>query len=324
MTEPVGIIWNPSKISEKELRAAWEAATEELAGTSGQEDLPEALWFSTSEDDPGASATQEALAAGCGLIIAAGGDGTVRAVAAELGAGKRVDQGAELGILPRGTGNLLARNLDVPLNDPAAALVRALSERARPIDLCELELERADGSTETQAFVVMAGFGIDAQMIVETDDELKSRAGWLAYVESLGRAVAGSDVTDFTITLGDDDPVHDRAHTVLIGNCGTLQGGVTLLPDAEPDDGKLDLLLLRADGVVSWMETLRNVVWDNGVKRLISGADRAESTESTEHAQAERVSLRLDQPLELEVDGDEVGEVVAFTVVVRPGALRVR
>ena len=71
----------------------------------------------------------------------------------------------------------------------------------------------------------MVGFGLDAHMIAETDDDLKDKAGWLAYVESLGRALSASDNMSFSITT-DDEPVGDEeGHTLLVGNCGTLQGG---------------------------------------------------------------------------------------------------
>ena len=86
-------------------------------------------------------------------------------------------------------------------------------------------------------------------MITETDDELKSRVGWLADVESLGRAVASSEVIDVTVSEDGEEPVRTQAHTMMIGNCGTVQGGITLLPDADPRDGELDLLLIDAEGV---------------------------------------------------------------------------
>ncbi|RAD76240.1 diacylglycerol kinase, partial [Burkholderia multivorans] len=106
-------------------------------------------------------------------------------------AGANVD----LGIVPLGTGNLLARNLEVPLNDLEAAMGRAITGTPQSIDMGWVEITLPDGN-EHQPFVVMAGFGIDAHMITETNDDLKDKAGWLAYVESLGRAVSASDVME--------------------------------------------------------------------------------------------------------------------------------
>lgn len=314
----VGIVWNPSKVGEAELRQAVDAA---LANTSAGP-VPEVLWFETTVDDPGQGATSAALHAGCTVIVAAGGDGTVRSVAGALGASDEAS--AELGIIPLGTGNLLARNLGIPLGDAEAAFTRILTGEARPLDLGETIISFADGSEERQPFVVMVGFGIDAQMIVETDDELKARAGWLAYVESLGRAANETEVVEFSLALDGAAARSETAHTLLVANCGTLQGGITLLPDASPDDGELDLLVLRADGVAAWLDTMRNMVWDNGLKRLFTGAERAESSESTGHLRARSVRVELPGPHAFEVDGDEFERVTAFDVRILPAALRVR
>lgn len=315
--ERFGIVWNPSKVSEREIRAAWDAAASSVSGP-----LPEGLWFETSPEDAGLSATAAAIERGCDVVIAAGGDGTVRAVAEALG-----DSGspaAELGVVPLGTGNLLARNLGIPLGNPRAAFARVLTQHASPLDLGRVSYTTADGTAEQHGFVVMVGFGIDAQMIVETDDDLKAKAGWLAYIESLGRAASGTEVIEFSLARDGGEPESFDAHTLLIANCGSIQGGITLLPDAKPDDGELDLLVLRADGAAAWLDTMRNLVWHNGLKRLLTRADTAESTESTDHLRAKSVTVELPSPLAFEVDGDDIGEVAAFTVEILPAALRLR
>ncbi|GAB3599369.1 diacylglycerol kinase family protein [Microbacterium tumbae] len=299
----VGVVWNPSKVDEGELRGAVASAFE-----------GEALWRETSVDDPGRGMAEELLEAGCATVIAVGGDGTVRAVAEAL-----AGTDAVLGVVPRGTGNLLARNLEVPLDDVPAALDRIARGDERTIDLGWVAI---DG--EERAFAVMVGFGVDAQMLVETDDDLKDRAGWLAYVEAMGRALAGTEMTGLALTLDDGEPQGLRGHTLLIGNCGMLQGGIRLLPDAVPDDGRLDLLLVSADGALQWMETVRSVVWDNGIRRLFARDAEAVSTGSTRHLTAERIRVELEAPLVFEIDGEDVGEVDAFDVRVDPGALRVR
>lgn len=327
MSDRIGIVWNPSKVEEARLSSALDRALNEAfddaLATSYDDDAdrPECLWFETSSDDPGRGAVEKALDHGCSIVIAAGGDGTVRAVAERLG--ESGSPAAELGIVPLGTGNLLARNLGLPLGDPQAAFERILTGEAAPLDLGSAVLETAEGETRRLCFVVMAGFGIDAQMISETDDELKAKTGWLAYVESLGRAASGTERVDVTLTLDGGEPRTESAHTMLVANCGSIQGGITLLPDAEPDDGELDLLLLRADNAAAWLDTMKNMVWDNGLKRLIKGGD-AESSASTDHLRARALRAELPQPLVFEVDGDEVGEVTAFEVEVLPAALRVR
>lgn len=301
----IGIVWNPSKIDGEALRSA----VDEVFG----ENAP-IRWWETTIEDPGQGMARAAIADGCEVVVAVGGDGTVRAVAEGL-AGTEV----ALGIVPQGTGNLLARNLGVPLTTMTAALERVRDATPQHIDLGWVEL---DG--EERAFTVMVGFGIDAQMLVETNDDLKDRAGWLAYVEAMGRALQGTEMTDMVIEIDGGEPEEVRGHTMLIGNCGMLQGGIRLLPDAQLDDGLLDILLVSSEGALQWMSTLRTVVWDNGIRRALTGSDEAVSTDSAQHLAVERISVRLAQPLVFEIDGEEMGEVTEFAVRVQAGALTVR
>ncbi|GAA1869747.1 diacylglycerol/lipid kinase family protein [Myceligenerans crystallogenes] len=306
----VGIIWNPSKTSREDLEGALEGASSSDLDT---------VWFETSQDDPGQGAAAAAIEAGADVIVVAGGDGTVRAVAEHLGESGTT---TPLGIVPLGTGNLLARNLGVPIGDLGAAVTRALTSEPRTIDLGWLEIELG-GRSERHAFAVLAGFGLDAHMITETDDDLKKKAGWLAYVESLGRAVEASDNLDVSVVVDGAEPVQEHVHTLLVGNCGTLQGGVNLLPDADPGDGELDLLVLRASDAAGWADTLRNMVWDNGIMRFATGASRAESSDSIDHARLTSLELELSEPRVFEIDGEDLGETTRLSVTIQPGAVRV-
>ncbi|MFB4351111.1 diacylglycerol/lipid kinase family protein [Microbacterium sp. CR_7] len=303
----LGVIWNPSKPGADQLRSAVEEVFGDADGTQVE-------WWETTVEDPGRGQAADAVVAGCDVVVAAGGDGTVRAVAEGL-----AGSDAALGIVPRGTGNLLARNLSIPLNDPSAALIRVRDGEEAKIDIGWVEV---DG--EEHAFVVMVGFGIDAQMLVETDEDLKDRAGWLAYVEAMGRALAGTEMTDIALTLDDGEAQELRGHTMLIGNCGMVQGGIRLLPDAVLDDGQLDMLLVSAEGPLQWLDTVRSVVWENGIRRIFGAVDEAVSTNSTTHVAAERISVELSSPQVFEIDGEEVGEVSRFSVRVQPAAVTVR
>lgn len=310
----VGIIWNPSKTTKPDLESALGRAMTSAAPET------EVLWFETSVDDAGQGAAARAIEAGAGALIVAGGDGTVRAVAERLA---ETDGDVELGIVPLGTGNLLARNLKVPLTSVTAAFKRALTGEARTIDLGWLEIE-LDGETRRHAFAVMAGFGLDAHMITETDDALKDRVGWLAYVESLGRALSASNTLEVRITADDRPQRRESVHTLLVGNCGTLQGGINLLPDADPGDGELDLLVLSAVDAAGWADTLRNMVWDNGIKRLAGGGGGAESSESTTHLRLRTLQIELTEPRVFEIDGEDLGETTRVGITIQEGALRVR
>lgn len=300
----IAIVWNPSKVEQEVLKDAISGAFD---------DSYDIRWWETTPEDPGRGMGKEALEDDRDLVIAVGGDGTVRAVAESL-----AGSDAALGIVPQGTGNLLARNLEVPLTNMTAALERIRDGEPQRIDLGWVSYDGAE-----HAFAVMVGFGIDAQMLVETDDDLKSKAGWLAYVEAMGRALAGTEMTDITLAIDGEKAVAARGHTMLIGNCGMIQGGIRLLPDALIDDGKLDVLMISADGALQWLDTLRSFVWDNGIRRFFASDDEAVSTDSTQHLPVETISVELAKPLMFEIDGEEIGEVDSFDVRVQPGALLV-
>ncbi|MBF4461369.1 MULTISPECIES: diacylglycerol/lipid kinase family protein [unclassified Rathayibacter] len=310
------LVYNPVKVELDAVKAAV-ARAEAAAGWE------ETLWFETSVEDPGAGQTQQALAAGADMVIAAGGDGTVRVVAEEL-RGSR----ASLALLPSGTGNLLARNLDLTLDDVDNALSVAFTGRDRAIDVGMIDIETATGR-DRHAYVVMAGLGIDAKMLANTNDELKKRAGWLAYVDALRTALLDKNQLDFRYRLDGSKTRHVRAHTIIVGNCGSLPANILLLPDAAVDDGEFDIVLLRPEGFFGWVQIIVKVIWENGVLRR-AGAVGAKLMGLTKEVAALRyvkgrdLTVRLESPQEIELDGDPFGTTSAFRTWIEPGGLTVR
>lgn len=309
MAQRFGIVWNPTKIDGDALRDAVSAAVPEDT---------ELMWWETEADDPGRAMATEAVQAGCDVVLAVGGDGTVRTVAEILASAG--EDGPALGIVPQGTGNLLARNLGIPLGSIPKALNVIAAGNERRIDM---GWTRTDDADVEVGFLVMVGFGLDAHMLAETDDDLKNKAGWLAYVAAMGRAFEASETVDFQITLDDGEQQTFSGHTLLIGNCGDIQGGVTLLPDAVVDDGRLDLLMISAENATQWLQTLRTVVWDNGIRRLLGGDDETVSIDFAQHLTGESIAISLPVPVPFEIDGEEAGDVSKLAVRVQPGALRV-
>ena len=230
-----GIVFNPVKLSRDELAPQVE--------TAQPLEWSEPAWFETAPDDGGAAAVRAALDAGVDLLIVAGGDGTVR-IAADLITGTDVP----LAIVPAGTGNLLARNLGIDVGSLRAAMRTAFGGEEREIDLGELELESPDGSRARHAFAVMVGFGLDAEMIDATDEELKKKVGWLAYVDAAGRVISTLDKVRVQVRMDAARTVRQTVNTMVIGNCGTVTNGIVLLPDAAIDDGLLDIALIRPRG----------------------------------------------------------------------------
>ncbi|ERK69734.1 diacylglycerol/lipid kinase family protein [Leifsonia aquatica] len=310
------IVVNPVKVDEPALRAALSAAEERW----GWEPT---LWLETTEEDPGAGQTREALERGVDVVIAAGGDGTVRTVAEALRG-----HGTPLALLPSGTGNLLARNLGLTLDDVENALDSAFGGDDRPIDVGVAELRDAAGKRSEHAYLVMAGFGIDAQMIAATDDDLKAKAGWLAYVKAIGTVLRDKNELRLRYSL-DGGRVHSvRAHTVIVGNCGSLPANILLLPDAAVDDGQFDIVVLRPEGFFGWVQIVAKVFWENGVLRRTSAGRRlmgsGHEIQAMNYLKGKELVLRLDRPEPVDLDGDLFGEVTAMRTRIDPLSLVVR
>ena len=313
------VIYNPIKIDVDHLRDIV-AAAESSAGWA------KSIWIETSEEDPGVGQARRALAEGASVVMAAGGDGTVRAVAEGL-----QNSGVPLALLPSGTGNLLARNLglDVNANHVDQLVELAFTGVDQAIDVGVVEIDRPDGSVETHSFVVMAGLGLDAKMIANTNPELKKKVGWLAYVDAIGRSLVDKHVLRLRYRLDGGEERFTRVHTILIGNCGSLPGNILLLPDAEIDDGLFDIVTLRPEGFGGWARVWVGIVWENGVlRRSTIGRKlldlRQRPVRALRYLRGRRIEGRLDRPEEFELDGDECGTIVGFRAHVDPAALVVR
>ncbi|WP_353808415.1 diacylglycerol/lipid kinase family protein [Agromyces sp. SYSU T00194] len=317
------VIYNPTKKGVDGLRRDVAAAIEE-AGWA------EPVWIETEADDPGKGMAEDAVAKGVDLVIAAGGDGTVRAVAEGLRG-----TGVEMAAVPLGTGNLLARTLGIPVNDAKAAVRTALHGVPKAIDVIMLEVTRPDGEVESFASLVMAGIGIDAEMIAKTNDDLKKRVGWLAYVEGGLRAIPQSSPFRVYYRL-DRARIHRaRVSSVLVANLGDLPGNVELIPDASVDDGRLDVAVLQPKGFLGWLQVWRRVTWENRVLRRTavgrqvirmrdaSGEDGGRS--DIAYLRGRAFSLELDdEARELEVDGDEFGKVLKISATTDAAAVIIR
>lgn len=259
------------------------------------------MFLETTPDDPGKGMARAAIDAEVGLVLVAGGDGTVRVVCGEL-----ADSGIPVGLMPSGTGNLLARNLGIPL-DESAALDVAFKGTADSIDLVELLVDDA----ETPEYIaVMAGMGLDARIMSSTDEGLKKILGPAAYVVAAGDA-ASLPSFDVTVGLDDAEPYERHAGLVLIGNVGALQGNVQLLPDAQFDDGLLDLFVASPANVADWVRITGSILLPGKEAKEI---DRGQGTE---------VLVEASEPVEYQLDGDAAGECRKIRAKVAPQVLKV-
>jgi diacylglycerol kinase (ATP) len=308
------VVYNPIKVD-------IDAIKETVARYEAEAGWPQTLFFETSADDPGQGPTAEAIAAGATLVIAAGGDGTVRAVAEGLRGSD-----ASLALLPSGTGNLLARNLKLTLNDMDHSIESAFTGHDREIDIARIKIEREDRSVDQHSYLVMAGLGIDAKMIANTDDDLKAKAGWLAYVKAIAVVAKDKDTLNFRYKLDQDRERHVRAHSIMIGNCGSLPANILLMPDAAVDDGVFDVLVLNPKSIFGWLQILGKVFWENGVlSRTKAGrALPTRDVDALKYTTGTTLALRLAKAEEIELDGDGFGKAMAFKTWLEPGGLKVR
>jgi YegS/Rv2252/BmrU family lipid kinase len=263
----------------------------------------EPLWLETTVEDPGTGQAELAVEKGADVVLACGGDGTVRSVAEAL-----AGTGVAMGLVPAGTGNLLARTLGTPDNVPAATRV-ALTGDDRPIDVGRI---RIDGGQEERVFLVMAGTGFDAAIMESTPEALKVKVGPLAYVISGLRAMRGRRIR-VTLTLDDGPPLRRRTRTVVVGNSGTLLGGLVLMPRATIDDGVLDVVSIAPNSLAGWVAVALRVI-----------TKRRRGDRRVEHWQARSIVIRTEAPQPSQVDGDPVGDAQELSIRVEPNALVVR
>jgi diacylglycerol kinase (ATP) len=315
-TRTAAVIYNPVKVDIDVLR---EAVTSEAADAG----WAESVWFETSVEDVGQGVTAEALAGGADLIIVAGGDGTVRAVV-EATRGHDVP----VALLPSGTGNLLARNLNLTLNDLPGSVRAAFIGEDRAVDLGMIRIEREDKSRDEHAFVVMAGLGLDAKMITNTDEDLKKKAGWAAYVKAIITSLRDPNELHLRFQLDDATPKRATVHTLILGNCGSLPANILLMPEAVLDDGLFDVMMTRPGGVLGWIRVWVKVAWTNGVVRRTKAgkaiAGEHKNDRDLAYETGKKITARFSRPEEIELDGDAFGEAVAFKAWIEPSALRVR
>lgn len=287
------VVYNPIKVSE-DLRKA----IEQQAMKTGWDD---AIWLATPAEDPGPAITAEVVSADVDRVIAAGGDGTIRIVADRL-----AGSGIPMAVVPVGTGNLLARNLDIPLTEPEALAV-AFGQHTRQVDLVKLTVD----GLPSEHFAVIAGLGVDAMIMDETNPDLKDAIGPGAYFVAAAKALGRTPI-HMWITLDDHRPQHRYAMICAIGNVGELAGNLTLIPQASPDDGKLDVYVASPRRLVHWLRV---------VLRLLTLRPRRD--DRVDQWQGRQVEVRLRHPDPYQLDGDVIGDCRSLRAEVAPKALTV-
>ena len=303
------VIYNPEKISLGKLEKAFAKHAD-----------VKAEFLATDPSSNGAAQSRKALASGVETILVAGGDGTLR----------NVVQGAQgkdvaIGILPLGTGNILARNLKVPIGNLDAAIKKALSGNSYLIDLGVAKAVFADGSLREFVFTGIAGVGMDAKLMQNTQAKLKRRVGWIAYLEGGLRSLP-LKFERFDVQI--DSQVRTlKSYSLLVGNVGWLPGLISMMPDAQMDDGKLDIAAIGPRKIWNWVDFFSRITWQNLVVRPLALGrrwmdDRA-NVKTLENLSSPRIRIRPHNPASMQLDGDPLGEIIEVDFSLRERGLRV-
>jgi YegS/Rv2252/BmrU family lipid kinase len=255
------------------------------------------LWFEVPKSKKAPKRVRQALDEGAELIVVWGGDGTVQRCI-DVMAGSD----AALAVVPAGTANLFASNLDIP-QDIAEAVCIGLYGSSRKIDVGKMKGER---------FAVMAGAGLDARMIRDADGTLKDRLGRLAYVWT-GVKSARASTFGARIEVDGTQWYEGEASLVLAGNLGEVFAGVEAFENADPDDGRLDLAIVHAEGLVEWARTAAR-----------AAVGKMSDSPFVQQTTAQTIEVKLDRKVPYELDGGERDPVKRFEIEVEPAAIEVR
>jgi YegS/Rv2252/BmrU family lipid kinase len=268
----------------------------ELRRVLDREGVTDPMWVEVPKSRFAPKQVKRVLEEGAELLFVWGGDGMVqRSIDAMAGAE------TPLAILPAGTANLLATNLGIPQDIERAVGIGLRGER-RSLDVGRFNGER---------FAVMAGAGFDAAMIEQADGKLKDRLGRVAYVWTGSQNLrakpfkAKIDVDGVPWYAGD-------ASCILFGNVGQLFGGVEVFQDARPDDGRLEVGVVNAEGIADWVRTIAR-----------TAAGHPERSPLVQTTTAEKIKVKLSRKVLYEVDGGDREKVRSFTVKVQPAAITI-
>ena len=250
--------------------------------------------------------------------IVAGGDGTLRQVVQYL---MQEHIRIPIGIIPVGTGNILARNLGISLDVEHAAKT-ALNGTPREIDIGKAKI----AGEQPLFFTGIAGLGLDAKIMEKTDSKLKRRIGWVAYIEGGIRALPAK-FQKFTITVDGAEPRKVKVLTLIIANTGTLPGHVELIPDARVDDGNLDVAVIGPRWIWNWIDVLGRITWQNRfIRPIVLGRKIMDATadlKSLEYLRGKKIKVESETKCTLQVDGDPIKSVNQVSFEVIPKALLV-
>ena len=268
----------------------------ELRRVLEREGFSDPIWHEVPKSREAPERIRQALEAGAELIFVWGGDGMVQRCVGAL-----ANTDATLAVVPAGTANLFASNLDIP-HDIEGAVGVALHGRRKKFDI---------GRMNGEAFAVFAGAGFEALMVRDASRKVKNRIGRAAYIWS-GAKNLGAKSFQAKIKVDGKPWYEGKASCILFGNVRTISGGLELFEGARPDDGILDLGVVTADGRVQWLRTLGKTVRGQARRSRFVRVTKGRS-----------VKIKLNRKVLYEVDGGAREKTKTLRVEVEPGAVTV-
>jgi diacylglycerol kinase (ATP) len=260
------------------------------------EGFPDPLWFEVAKSSQAPECAREAISKGADLLFVWGGDGTVQACINAL-----AGTSAVIAILPAGTANLLAVNMEIPT---------VILDAVR-IGLYGARRELDTGTVNGEHFTVMAGAGFDALMIREADGGMKDRIGRAAYLWTGAKSLNARPVKA-KIELEGRKFYSGKVSCVLIGNVNKVLGGIEAFSGSRPDDGLLELGVVTAKSRLQWTRTLSRVA-----------LGKAEKSPFVETARGPAVKVRFNRKLPYELDGGVRPATKLLRIKVHPASITI-
>ena len=239
-----------------------------------------------------------AAARGYEQVIAAGGDGTVNEVINGIG-----DAGLPFGIVPLGTGNVLAHHLKIPSNNISRALEVIHAGKTREVDV---------GTAGDRRFLLMAGLGMDAAVVNSVDRRLKDVLGTAAYAPAAMEQLVKYDATRFRLIFDGGDEYEVDAYGVIVANCSSYAHNFKIAPNAIFDDGLLDVMVFEKSSARK-LRIFGHVLEAAFQKRL--------RDPDVSYFKTRAVRVESDPPVRMQIDGDVRGES-GVDIGILPKALR--
>ncbi len=284
----IAVVANTEKIAKKDARR--------LRSALASAGLGDVHWVDIDKGSDAKAAAKKALKRGATTIVVCGGDGSVRAASEAI-----VGTQTALAVVPSGTANLFASGLGLPSDiDEIVDLVIRGDRRS-------LDTASCNGQT----FNVMAGSGFDVDMLNDAEDN-KERMGTFAYVGAAVRETRHRKMFDTKIEI-DGKPFYDGpASCVLVGNSGSLKGGVKAFPDATATDGRLHVAAVTAVGKREWANLMISAVFR-----------RQQWSSHSEIGEGAAVTVTFDKKRRFELDGGVKGKSKTLEFEIQPHSLMV-